>query len=64
MLHLYVNASETIQRFKSDVSGATGCEYVVLTSGVAMAIIVAVFFLGIEVSSMYDGFTTLVTETI
>ena len=64
MLHLYVNASETIQKFKSDVSGATAIEYAVLASGIAMAVIVAVFNLGNEVSSMYDGVTTEVAEAM
>ncbi len=64
MLHLYVNASETIQKFKSDVSGATAVEYAVLASGIAMAIIVAVFNLGTEVSSMYDGVTTKVADAM
>ena len=61
MLRLYVNASETIRKFKSDVSGSTAIEYGLLASGIAVTIIVAVFQLGNQVSSMYDGFTTLVS---
>ena len=64
MLHLYVNASETIQKFKSDVSGATAVEYAVLASRIAMAIIIAVFLLSSAVSAMYDGVTTKVTEAV
>ena len=64
MLSLYVNASETIQKFKSDVSGATAIEYGLLASGIAVAIIVAVFTLGTKVSAMYDGFTVLVTAAM
>ncbi len=61
MLSLYVNASETIQKFKSDVSGSTAIEYGLLASGIAVAIIAAVFQLGNQVASMYDGFTALVS---
>ncbi len=63
MLHLYVNASETIQKFKSDVSGSTAIEYGLLASGIAVAIIAAVVHLGSQVSAMYDGFAALVSGT-
>ncbi len=63
MLRLYVNASETIQKFKSDVSGSTAIEYGLLASGIAVAIIAAVFHLGSQVSSMYEGFAALVSDT-
>jgi pilus assembly protein Flp/PilA len=47
-----------IHKFVSDDSGATAIEYGLIAAGIALAIITAVFALGDELETFFNGVTT------
>ncbi len=53
MLGLYVNLSEKIRKFAADASGVTAIEYGLIAAGIAVAIIVTVNLLGVELAAMF-----------
>ncbi len=53
MLRLYVNVSESIRKFAADARGATAIEYGLIAAGIAVAIVVAVGFVGTKLTAMF-----------
>ena len=58
MLRLYLQMSESIRKFAGDASGVTAIEYVLIASGIALAIIAAVALLGDELSALFSDLQT------
>ena len=54
MQRLYATVSEALSKLKADLSGATAIEYGLLAAGIAVAIIVSIDLLGLEVSTLYN----------
>ncbi len=55
MLSQYFAVSEIVQTLKADISGSTAIEYGLLASGVSLAIIAAVFLIGDQLATLFDG---------
>ncbi len=55
MLGLYVSLSEKIRTFSADASGVTAIEYGLIAAGIAVAIIVAVNLLGVELAALFTS---------
>lgn len=51
-----------MRKFLADNSGANGIEYALIASGVALAILVSVGFLGAEVVSTFDRINAVVAS--
>ena len=54
---LHARLCEALGRSKTDPMGATAIEYGLLTAGIAVAIIVAIDLLGLEVGTVFDTIT-------
>ena len=53
MLRLFVELPEKIRKFAADASGVTAIEYVLIAGGIAVAIIVTVNLLGVELAALF-----------
>ncbi len=53
MLRLFVELPEKIRKFAADTSGVTAIEYVLIAGGIAVAIIVTVNLLGVELAALF-----------
>ena len=53
MLRHYVKLSENIKKFAANKSGVTAIEYGLIAAGIAVAIIVTVNLLGVELAAMF-----------
>ncbi|MGB0747325.1 MAG: Flp family type IVb pilin [Magnetospiraceae bacterium] len=54
--------SPLLRRFFADTSGANGIEYALIVSGVALAILVSVGFVGSEVVGAFERVNTVVAD--
>lgn len=55
---------EIFKAWLKDEQGATGVEYGILVGGVALAIMVAVFAMGGDISSIFEAVNSLVTQAL
>ena len=55
MLRQYVKVTESIRKFAADVKGVTAIEYGLIAAGIAVAIIVSVNLLGVELGNMFTA---------
>ena len=55
MFDLYVNLSEKIRKFGADATGVTAIEYGLIAAGIAVAIIVTVNLLGVELAALFTS---------
>ncbi len=53
MLRLFIELPEKIRKFAADASGVTAIEYVLIAGGIAVAIIVTVNLLGVELAALF-----------
>jgi pilus assembly protein Flp/PilA len=55
MLRLFIELPEKIRKFAADESGVTAIEYVLIAGGIAVAIIVTVNLLGVELAALFTS---------